>query len=107
MSLCIVPHPPDTLGRTDGRATGSIRVNKEASGFGGDLFFVASFVASFVDKARDKDVTQMHRMLHRNDLIRTTEMGSCTCERGRAPSAETVPGEVWHGVLIDDLRTAD
>ncbi|MEI8244081.1 MAG: hypothetical protein WCI17_12495, partial [bacterium] len=73
--------------------------------------FVASFVASFVDKARDKaldkDVTHMHRMLHRNDLIRTTEMSSCTGERGRAPSAETVPGEARHGVLIDDLRTAD
>ncbi|MEI8243889.1 MAG: hypothetical protein WCI17_11520, partial [bacterium] len=42
------------------------------------------FVASFVDKARDKDVTQVHRMLHRDDLIRTTEMSSCTGERGRA-----------------------
>jgi len=69
--------------------------------------FVASFVASFVDKARDKDVTHMHRMLHRNDLIRTTEMSSCTGERGRAPSAEVDPAEARHGVRIDNLRTAD
>jgi len=49
----------------------------------------------------------MHRMLHWTDLIRTTVVSSCTCERGCALSVETVPGEARHGVQIDDLRTAD